>query len=61
MSYLDKAKDALIENNTERAALFLLWSIAEDTQEMLEIARKNQRYIEQTMKEMGHDRGNEAQ
>lgn len=61
MSYIDKARDALIENETERAALFLLFSIAEDTQKLLQIAEKNQRYIEQTMKEMGHDRGSETQ
>lgn len=36
----------------------LLLSIANDTREMLLIARNNQAYIEHTMKEMEHDGAN---
>lgn len=37
----------------------LLLSLTIDTREMLLIARKNQDYIERTMKEMEHDDGND--
>lgn len=62
MDVLKQAHAIIERRNADQIALslseLLLLSVAYDSREMLQIARKNQAYIDSTLKEMGHDAGN---
>lgn len=58
MDAIEQAVKHLEDGQFTRATCALLLSIAGDTKKMLIIAEKNQRYIDDTMKEMRNDRGN---
>lgn len=59
MDVLKQAHAIIERRNADQIALslseLLLLSIAYDSREMLQIARKNQAYIDSTLKEIAHD------